>query len=200
MDTWCSTAQVRATGRAPVPNRTRPVTTIRCAWSSPPALPPPLRPARATRRAALRSELPEVFRIEDLQESLQRFRIERTAAGRARRSPTRFGAGLSGFHGGQREQAVARVDRGFEPERDGDRIGRPGIDLDHRVTALDMELRVIRVVLHLGDDDLPQVGTEAEDHLLQQVVGERPRELDAGELHGDGARFGRPDPYREHSL
>src|SRR4029077_8966498 len=35
---------------------------------------------------------------------------------------------------------------------------------------------------------------------LQQVVGERPRELDAGELHGDGARFGRPDPYREHSL
>ena len=31
IDTWCSTAQVRATGRPPVPNRTRPVTTIRCA-------------------------------------------------------------------------------------------------------------------------------------------------------------------------
>src|SRR3989442_2155484 len=29
---------------------------------------------------------------------------------------------------------------------------------------------------------------------------ERPRELDARELHGDGARLGRPDPDREHAL
>src|SRR2546421_11672952 len=34
----------------------------------------------------------------------------------------------------------------------------------------------------------------------QEVVRERSRELDAGELHGDRARLGRPDPDREHPL
>src|SRR2546427_8824931 len=29
---------------------------------------------------------------------------------------------------------------------------------------------------------------------------ERPRELDARELHGDGARLGGPDPDRQHAL
>src|SRR2546422_2174322 len=54
--------------------------------------------------------------------------------------------------------------------------------------SVDVQLGVIRVVLHLGDDDLPQVGAQAEDHLLQQIMGERPRELHARELHGDGDR------------
>src|SRR4029077_626156 len=40
----------------------------------------------------------------------------------------------------------------------------------------------------------------AEDHRLQEIVGERPREFDAGKLHGDRARFRRPDPDREHAL
>src|SRR5256885_2002088 len=81
-------------------------------------------------------------------------------------------------------------------------VGRPtpGIDLDHRVAAIDVQLRVIGVLLDLGDDHLPQVRTEAEDDLFQQVVGERPGELHARQLHRDGARLGGPDPNRKDPL
>src|SRR5207253_292404 len=75
-----------------------------------------------------------------------------------------------------------------------DRVGRPGVDLDHRVAPVDVQLRVIRVLLHLGDDHLAQVRAQAQDYLLQQVVGERSGELHARQLHRDGARLGGPDP------
>src|SRR3989449_6896267 len=35
---------------------------------------------------------------------------------------------------------------------------------------------------------------QAEDDLFQEVVGERPRELDTGEFHRDRARLSRADP------
>src|SRR6266480_3268119 len=136
--------------------------------------------------ARLRSELPEIFRIEVLEVVLQGIGIERPRAGLAAR--------LARLHRREREQAFAREDRRLEPERDGDRVGRPGVDLDHRVAAVDVQLRVIRVLLHLGDDHLAQIRAQAQDHLLQQVVGERPGELHARQLHRDGARLGGPDP------
>src|SRR5947208_8824238 len=183
MDTRCNTTQVRAAGRPVGPYRTRPVTTTCCARSP---------PARHSSNAVLRSELPEIFRIEVLEVGLQRVGIERPRA--------RLAAGLSRLDRREREQSLAREDRRLEPQGDRDRIGRPGVDLDHRVAAVDVQLGVIRVVLHLGDDDLPQVCAQAEDYLLQEIVCERPRKLHARELHGDGARLGGPDPDREYTL
>src|SRR5882724_1750129 len=183
MDTWWSTTQVRAAGRPVGPFRTRPVTTTCCARSA---------PARHSSNAVLRSELPEIFRIEVLEVGLQRVGIERSRA--------RLTARLSRLYRRECEQALARENRRLEPQGDRDRVRRPGVDLDHRVAAVNVQLGVIRVVLHLGDDDLPQVGAQAGDHLFQEIVGERARELHARELHGDGARLGGPDPDREHAL
>src|SRR6266576_2782049 len=181
--TGCSTTQVRTAGRPVGPYRTRPVTTACGARRA---------PARHNSNAVLRNELPEIFRIEVLEVGLQRVGIERRRA--------RLAAGLSGLDRREREQALACENRRFEPQGDRDRIGRPGVDLDHRIAAVDVQLGIIRVVLHLGDDDLPQVCPQAEYHLLQEIMGERPRELHARELHGDGARLGGSDPDREHAL
>src|SRR5213592_1757447 len=188
MVTRCSTTHEPASGRPPgPPSRTRPETTKRCARSLPP--PPPRRQSNAS---ALRSELPEVFRIEVLEVGLQLVGIERPLPA--------FAAGLSRLDRRQREQALAREDRRLEPQGDGDRVGRPGVDLDHGVAAVDVQLGVVGVVLDLGDEHLPQVRAESQDHLLEQVVGERTRELHAGELHRDRAGLGGPDPDRQHTL
>src|SRR5256884_2984296 len=184
MDTSCSTTRVRASGRPPGPYSTRPETTIPCATR--PAAPAPLSSASSAR---LRSELPEIFRIEVLEVVLQGIGIERPRAGLAARHAR--------LHRREREQAFAREDRRLEPERDGDGVGRPGVDLDHRVGPVDVQVRVIRVLLDLRDDPLAQVRPQAEDDLFQQVVGKRPGELPARQLHGDGARFGGPDPNRK---
>src|SRR5947208_10130626 len=159
MVTRCSTTHEPSSGapRGP-PSRTRPETTIRCARSSPPA--PPTRQSKAS---ALRSELPEVFRIEVLEVGLQRIGIERSLSG--------FAAGLARLDRRQREKTLAREDRRLEPQGDGDRVGRPSVDLDDGVTAVDVQLRVVGVVLDLRDEHLPQIRAESEDHLLQQVVG-----------------------------
>src|SRR6266849_9858633 len=145
METSCNTTQVRTAGRPVGPYRTRPVTTACCARSA---------PARHNSNAVLRSELPEIFRIEVLEVGLQRVGIERRRA--------RLTAGLSSLDRREREQALARENRRLEPQRDRDRLGRPGVDLDHRVAAVDVQLGVICVVLHLSDDDFPQVCAQAE--------------------------------------
>src|SRR5439155_24727416 len=80
MDTSCSTTRVRASGRPPGPYSTRPETTIPCATR--PAAPAPLSSASSAR---LRSELPEIFRIEVLEVVLQGIGIERPRAGLAAR-------------------------------------------------------------------------------------------------------------------
>src|SRR5256886_14293399 len=85
--------------------------------ATPPAAPAPLSSASSAR---LRSELPEIFRIEVLEVVLQGIGIERPRAGLAAR--------LARLHRREREQAFAREDRRLEPERDGDGVGRPGVD------------------------------------------------------------------------
>src|SRR5919198_3794803 len=131
METWCNTTQARASGCRVVPRTTRPVTVIPCASS---ALCPPLPRTRAS-SARLRRELPEVFRIEVLEVGLQRIRVEGAGA--------RFRAGLSRLDGREGEQVLAREDRGLEAQRHRDRVRRPGVDLDDRVAAVDMELGVV---------------------------------------------------------
>src|SRR5882724_6556459 len=140
MDTWWSTTQVRAAGRPVGPFRTRPVTTTCCARSA---------PARHSSNAVLRSELPEIFRIEVLEVGLERVGIERRRA--------RLAAGLARLDRCERKQAFAREDRRLEPQGDRDRIGRPGVDLDHRVAPVNVQLGEIGVVLHLRKVIITQV-------------------------------------------
>src|SRR5260221_10567182 len=149
MDTRWSTTHVRAAGRPPGPFRTRPVTTTCCARSA---------PARHSSNAVLRSELPEIFRIEVLEVGLERVGIERRRA--------RLAAGLSGLHRRERQQALARENRRLETQRNGDRVGWAGVDLNHGVATVNVQLGVVGVVLDLGDDHLPQVRPETGDHLL----------------------------------
>src|SRR2546428_14069771 len=112
MDSWCSATQVRATGRPAGPNRTRPVITTCCARSA---------PARHSSNAVLRSEFPEIFRVEVLEVGLQLIGSERRG--------TALAAGFAGFHRCESQQALARENRRLEPQGDGDRIRRPGVDL-----------------------------------------------------------------------
>src|SRR5256714_14463693 len=155
MDTSCSTTRVRASGRPAGPYSTRPETAIPCATR--PVVPPS--PASSARSARLGSELPEIFRIEVLEVVLQGIGIERPRSGLAAR--------LARFHRGERQQTLAGEYRRLEPQRDGDRVRRPGVDLDHRVAAINVQLRVIGVLLDLRDDHLAQVRPQAEDDLFQ---------------------------------
>src|SRR6059058_3043303 len=163
--TRCSTTQARASGvPSGPPCTTRPETTTRCARRSPA---PPTRQARVN---ALRSELAEVFRIEVLEVRLELVGVERFGAGLAAR--------LAGLDRREREQVLGREDRRLESQRDRDGVRRPRVDLNYRVPPVDVQLGVVRVVLHLGDDDLAEVRPQAEDHLLQEIVRQRPGELD----------------------
>src|SRR5438034_7010732 len=168
IETWCITTQAPTSGRSAAPPRsTRPETTSPCAAKS--ALPRPtkaVRTAKAARLCAtlpplpslppvpLRRELPEVFRIEVLQVGLQRIRVERLT-GRQPSWPSRARlTALPRLDGGEPEQVLARDDGGLEAQRHGDGVRGAGVDLDHGVAPIDVQLGVVRVVLHLGDDDL----------------------------------------------
>src|SRR5579884_822332 len=185
-DTSCSTTHAPGRGRPAGPYSTRPVTASR--WAARPAGAPAAPAARPRSATSLRRELAEVFRIEVLEVRLQRVRVE---------GP---GPGLAGLDRGEGQQVLAREDRRLEAQRHGDRVRRPGVDLDHGVAAIDMQLRVVGVVLHLRDDHLAQIGAQPHDDLFQEIVGERAGELDASELHGDRARLRGADPDGEHAL
>src|SRR5256885_7847637 len=137
MPPGCPPPRGRAGGRPGGPETPRPETTTPCATR--PVASPSLVSARSTTR--LGSELPEIFRIEVLEVVLQGIGIERPRA--------RLAAGLASLHRRERQQALAREDRRLEPQRDGDGVRRPGVDLDHRVAAVDVQLGVIRVLLDL---------------------------------------------------
>src|SRR6266704_4945584 len=98
-----------------------------------------------TSSSRLRRKLAEIFGIEVLEVRLQRVGIERAGAG------ARLDRAFTRVDGGQLEQRLARQDRRLEPQRQRDRVGRAGIDLNHGVTAIDVQLGEVRVVLHLRD-------------------------------------------------
>src|SRR3972149_6396526 len=181
-DTWCSTAHAPATGveSAPVTETTRPDT--RKPWATSSAGWNPR--ARIAAARALRRELPEVFRIEVLEVVLELLRVPRLGA--------RLLSG--GIHRRQLQQVLLGEDRCLEPQRHGDAVRRAGVDLDHVILAVDVELGVVGVLLDLGDEHMPEISTQADDDLFHEVVREGSGELHAGQLHGDGARLRRPDP------
>src|SRR5712692_9913287 len=160
MLTWCSTTQAPGSGlpgRPGVPSRSpRPVAVTRC-----PSRRPEPPPASASSARALRSKLAEVFRIHVLQVGLQGVRVEGGGACAVRR--------FAGLDRGEPQQVFAGEDGRLESQRHGDRIRRPGVDVDHRVAAVDVQLGVVGVLLDLRDDDLAQIGAEAEDDLLEEI-------------------------------
>jgi hypothetical protein len=99
----------------------------------------------------------------------------------------------------QREQRLLREDRRLEAERDGDRVRRTRVDLDHALRPADVQLGVVRPLLDLGDLHAAQRTAEAKDERLAEVVRERALALDVVHLHDDGLRLGLPDPDREHA-
>src|SRR6266852_4409960 len=94
---------------------TRPETTnCVCAVRAAPPLAPPPPPASVSSATTLRSELPEVFRIQVLEIGFQVVGAERRGA--------RLSARFPGLDRGERQQAFAREDRRLEAQRDGDRV------------------------------------------------------------------------------
>src|SRR2546425_6034990 len=142
----------------------------------------------------LRRKLAEIFRIEVLEVRLQRVSVEGTAPG------TGLDRAFTGVDGRELEQCLARQDRRLESQRQRDRIGGAGIDLNDRIAPIDMQLGEVGVVLHLRDDHLAQLGAQPDDHLLEQIVRQRAREFDACQLHRDRAGLRRSDPDRQDAL
>src|SRR3989475_6351222 len=128
----------------------------------------------------LRRKLAEIFRIEVLEVRLQRVGVEGTAT-------TGLDGAFTGVDGRELEQRLARHDRRLEPQRQRDRIGGTGIDLNDRIAPIDMQLGEVGVVLHLRDDHLAQLGAQPDDHLLEQIVRQRAGEFYARQLHREPA-------------
>src|SRR5437660_7949994 len=158
MPTWWRTTHPRgsAAGRRP-PSMTTPVTGT--PWAA--RAPVPATSRRSPAASALGRELAEIFRIEVLQVILEAFFVElRRAARRAGFSTGPFGPGhtLAGVDRGQLEQVFTGEDRGLEPQGHGARIGRPGVALNHRAAAVDVQLGDVGVVLYLREAHLAPVG------------------------------------------
>src|SRR5467141_854830 len=155
----CNTTQAFASGTVSRPPRsTRPLTLT--AWEQSAVGMP-------TSSNRLRRKLAEIFGIEVLEVRFQRVGIERTAA-------TGLDGAFTCVDGRELEQRLARHDRRLEPQRQRDRIGGTGIDLNDRIAAINMQLGEIRIVLHLRDDHFAQLGAQPDDHLLEQVVCQGP--------------------------
>src|SRR5438105_12628334 len=102
----------------------------------------PLRMMGAASWMALRSKLAEVFGVELGEVFLQRLGIERGGIGR----------GFDQRLGRQIEQVPAGEDRRLEPQRYGDAVRGPGIDLDHVLGPVDVQLGEVGVLLDHGDE------------------------------------------------
>src|SRR5688572_3255065 len=90
-----------------------------------------------------------------------------------------IGGGFIGLDSALVEQAVAGEDRRVESEREGDAVARSRVHLEDLVLAADEELREVGVLLHRADHHPPEIPAESYDHLLEEVVRERPLRLHA---------------------
>src|SRR5712692_3557407 len=133
--------------------------------------------------ARLRIELSEVLRVHPLEVLLQLVGLE---AGVWRR--------LVGLDPGLVEEMIAGEDGGAEPERERDAVGGTSIHLEHVIVPADEQLGEVGVFLHRADHDAAEVAAQPDDELLHEIVRERALRLHALQLHGDRARFRRPDP------
>ena len=69
------------------------------------------------------------------------------------------------------QQRVRRENRRRESQRDRDAVRRPRVDLHDLAAARDVQLRVVRVLLHARDVHLLQRAAEAHDEALAEIVG-----------------------------
>src|SRR5690349_151899 len=131
------------------------------------------RPAngRRRRRRALRGmvrrnsevELPEIFGPQILEILFQLIGTELTRI-RCSCWRARFVALILDLD--RREQSLAREDRRGQAQRDGDGVRRPRVDLHDVVAAVDVQLRVVGVLLDASDLDAAERAAEPEDHVL----------------------------------
>src|SRR3954469_6777000 len=99
----------------------------------------------SSRAARLHIELPKIFRPQVLQ-----IFLELVGRHLLRRLRDRLRRGLAFLKEQRGQQALLRVDRRLEAERDGDTVRRTGVDVHSARGPGDVKLRVERAVLHLG--------------------------------------------------
>ena len=69
------------------------------------------------------------------------------------------------------EQIVGGVDRRGEPQRDGDAVGRPRVDVDQRLSALDLQLGVVGALLDARDVDALELRAHPDDQVCARDRG-----------------------------
>src|SRR3984885_3864697 len=89
------------------------------------------------------------------------------------------------------EDLVGREDRGTGPQCQGDRVRGPGAGLG---AVGEDEVRVEDPVAQGGDVDRAELHVQDFEHVLEQVVGQRPQRHHALLSEGDRGRLHRPDP------
>ena len=84
-----------------------------------------------------------------------------------------------------------------DPDREGEGVGGPRVDLHLRAVDRDRDRGVEGVVAQLGHRDPLALGVELLEHVGEQVVSHRPRRRGALQLHQDRRRLRVPDPDRQ---
>src|SRR6185312_14348368 len=91
-------------------------------------------------------------------------------------------------------------DRRSQTQRDRDAVRRARVDVEHVLAAIEVQLGVVRVLLHLRDLHPLERRAHADDQPLAQVVCEWPRRLDLLHFHHDRLGLRLPDPDGQEPL
>src|SRR5688572_32093591 len=161
---------------------------------------------QATNRASLRIELPEVFGAQVLKVGLELIGGELRGIGPGlvrlvgRLADTRrVAAVVLVVLRRLDQQVVGGVDRRSEPQRDGDAVRRPGIDVDQRLAALDLQLGVVRALLDARDVDALELRPHPEDQVANEIVREGAHALHVVHVPHDRFGLGLADPDGEET-
>ena len=92
------------------------------------------------------------------------------------------------------EDLLGAADRRTDPQRQRDRVARPG---RHPHPVADQQIGVEDVLLQLGDLHRLQRRLQRRQDVPQQIMGQRPGRLDTLLLVGDRGRLHRADPDRQ---
>src|SRR3954469_3268929 len=146
----------------------------------------------SSRAARVHIELPKIFRPQVLQiflELVGRHLLRWLGDGLRR--------GLAFLEEQRGQQALLRVDRRLESQRDGDAVRRTGVDVHRARGPGDVKLRVKGAVLHLGDVDASKRAAQPDDEILAEIVSEWPLAFELVHLDHDGFGLRLTDPDRQ---
>ncbi len=109
---------------------------------------------------------------------------------------------LVGIRGERRlgEDLLVGEDLDLGPDRESERIGRTGIDLDLVAIARQVDSSVVGLVGELGDHDPLHPDPQPLEGCREEVVGQRPLGLETLEAHRDRTGLPRADPDREVAI